>query len=183
MIQVTMTTTTTSSLLTVPWIKPSASAVAHKALQPTQGNNWWRGAREPFFFHKKGDCLPCRKYSKHTQDQGIQTTAARRTLKGKGYVGRFVGEPILIHWVLQPLPGEQVPLQFCTTAAIFGACEIFFFFRYVGLNVFKKGYVNWAAYAGRQGKVGGWDGVLFWVGQTGGRSLPLKREIVFNAKI
>ncbi|NXO02181.1 PF21B protein, partial [Rhinopomastus cyanomelas] len=40
MIQVTMTTTTTSSLLTVPWIKPSpASAAVHKALQPSQGNN------------------------------------------------------------------------------------------------------------------------------------------------
>lgn len=41
MIQVTMTTTTTSSLLTVPWIKPSpASAAMHKALQQSQGNNW-----------------------------------------------------------------------------------------------------------------------------------------------
>ncbi|KAM9030111.1 PHD finger protein 21B isoform 4-T4 [Ara ararauna] len=40
MIQVTMTTTTTSSLLTVPWIKPSpASAAMHKALQQSQGNN------------------------------------------------------------------------------------------------------------------------------------------------
>ncbi|XP_053243590.1 PHD finger protein 21B isoform X2 [Podarcis raffonei] len=41
MIQVTMTTTTTSSLLTVPWIKPSSASAAavHKALQPTQGNN------------------------------------------------------------------------------------------------------------------------------------------------
>uniref|UniRef100_G1KRG8 PHD finger protein 21B n=1 Tax=Anolis carolinensis TaxID=28377 RepID=G1KRG8_ANOCA len=41
MIQVTMTTTTTSSLLTVPWIKPSPASAAslHKALQPTQGNN------------------------------------------------------------------------------------------------------------------------------------------------
>uniref|UniRef100_A0A8D2LVA0 PHD finger protein 21B n=1 Tax=Varanus komodoensis TaxID=61221 RepID=A0A8D2LVA0_VARKO len=42
MIQVTMTTTTTSSLLTVPWIKPSsasAAAAVHKALQPTQGND------------------------------------------------------------------------------------------------------------------------------------------------
>ncbi|XP_043371370.1 PHD finger protein 21B isoform X4 [Dermochelys coriacea] len=40
MIQVTMTTTTTSSLLTVPWIKPSsASAAKHKALQQAQGNN------------------------------------------------------------------------------------------------------------------------------------------------
>ncbi|KAM7181153.1 PHD finger protein 21B isoform 2-T2 [Macrochelys suwanniensis] len=40
MIQVTMTTTTTSSLLTVPWIKPSsASAAVHKALQQSQGNN------------------------------------------------------------------------------------------------------------------------------------------------
>ncbi|EMP33987.1 PHD finger protein 21B, partial [Chelonia mydas] len=40
MIQVTMTTTTTSSLLTVPWIKPSsASAAKHKALQQSQGNN------------------------------------------------------------------------------------------------------------------------------------------------
>ncbi|NXP23903.1 PF21B protein, partial [Scytalopus superciliaris] len=40
MIQVTMTTTTTSSLLSVPWIKPSAgSAAMHKALQPSQGNN------------------------------------------------------------------------------------------------------------------------------------------------
>ncbi|XP_073172325.1 PHD finger protein 21B isoform X5 [Lepidochelys kempii] len=37
MIQVTMTTTTTSSLLTVPWIKPSsASAAKHKALQQSQ---------------------------------------------------------------------------------------------------------------------------------------------------
>ncbi|XP_065439998.1 PHD finger protein 21B isoform X6 [Chrysemys picta bellii] len=37
MIQVTMTTTTTSSLLTVPWIKPSsASAAMHKALQQSQ---------------------------------------------------------------------------------------------------------------------------------------------------
>ncbi|NXK92492.1 PF21B protein, partial [Formicarius rufipectus] len=40
MIQVTMTTTTTSSLLSVPWIKPSpGSAAMHKALQPSQGNN------------------------------------------------------------------------------------------------------------------------------------------------
>ncbi|NWW71068.1 PF21B protein, partial [Climacteris rufus] len=40
MIQVTMTTTTTSSLLSIPWIKPSpASASMHKALQPSQGNN------------------------------------------------------------------------------------------------------------------------------------------------
>ncbi|NWV06699.1 PF21B protein, partial [Ptilonorhynchus violaceus] len=40
MIQVTMTTTTTSSLLSVPWIKPSpASASMHKALQSSQGNN------------------------------------------------------------------------------------------------------------------------------------------------
>ncbi|NXE97223.1 PF21B protein, partial [Menura novaehollandiae] len=40
MIQVTMTTTTTSSLLSVPWIKPSpASTAMHKALQPSQGNN------------------------------------------------------------------------------------------------------------------------------------------------
>lgn len=40
MIQVTMTTTTTSSLLTVPWIKPSsASAAMHKALQQSQSNN------------------------------------------------------------------------------------------------------------------------------------------------
>ncbi|NWV00468.1 PF21B protein, partial [Upupa epops] len=40
MIQVTMTTTTTSSLLTVPWIKPSpAPAAVHKALQQPQGNN------------------------------------------------------------------------------------------------------------------------------------------------
>ncbi|XP_030070954.1 PHD finger protein 21B [Microcaecilia unicolor] len=40
MIQVTMTTTTTSSLLTVPWIKPSsASAAMHKALQHSQGKN------------------------------------------------------------------------------------------------------------------------------------------------
>ncbi|KAJ6668441.1 hypothetical protein lerEdw1_011923 [Lerista edwardsae] len=40
MIQVTMTTTTTSSLLTVPWIKPpSASAAArHRSLQPAQDN-------------------------------------------------------------------------------------------------------------------------------------------------
>lgn len=40
-IQVTMTTTTTSSLLTVPWIKPSPSTVAtiHRALQPAQDNN------------------------------------------------------------------------------------------------------------------------------------------------
>ncbi|XP_053111307.1 PHD finger protein 21B isoform X2 [Hemicordylus capensis] len=41
MIQVTITTTTTSSLLTVPWIKPSSASAAavHKALKPTQGNN------------------------------------------------------------------------------------------------------------------------------------------------
>ncbi|NXG04484.1 PF21B protein, partial [Sakesphorus luctuosus] len=40
MIQVTMTTTTTSSLLSVPWIKPSPGPAAlHKALQPSQGNN------------------------------------------------------------------------------------------------------------------------------------------------
>ncbi|XP_069484267.1 PHD finger protein 21B isoform X2 [Ambystoma mexicanum] len=40
MIQFTMTTTTTSSLLTVPWIKPSsASAAMHKALQQSQSNN------------------------------------------------------------------------------------------------------------------------------------------------
>ncbi|NXC38139.1 PF21B protein, partial [Penelope pileata] len=40
MIQVTMTTTTTSSLLTVPWIKPSsASAAVHQALQHSQGHN------------------------------------------------------------------------------------------------------------------------------------------------
>ncbi|NXF06782.1 PF21B protein, partial [Smithornis capensis] len=40
MIQVTMTTTTTSSLLSMPWIKPSpGSAAMHKALQPSQGNN------------------------------------------------------------------------------------------------------------------------------------------------
>lgn len=50
MIQVTMTTTTTSSLLTVPWIKPSsASAAMHKALQQSQGNNWqsrlWESGR------------------------------------------------------------------------------------------------------------------------------------------
>ncbi|PKU38582.1 phd finger protein hypothetical protein [Limosa lapponica baueri] len=39
MIQVTMTTTTTSSLLTVPWIKPSsASAAMHKALQQSQAS-------------------------------------------------------------------------------------------------------------------------------------------------
>ncbi|NXA06392.1 PF21B protein, partial [Sapayoa aenigma] len=40
MIQVTMTTTTTSPLLSVPWIKPSPGPAAmHKALQPSQGNN------------------------------------------------------------------------------------------------------------------------------------------------
>ncbi|XP_064510134.1 PHD finger protein 21B isoform X1 [Pseudopipra pipra] len=40
MIQVTMTTTTTSSLLSVPWMKPSPGpAAVHKALQPSQGNN------------------------------------------------------------------------------------------------------------------------------------------------
>ncbi|NXY20044.1 PF21B protein, partial [Atrichornis clamosus] len=40
MIQVTMTTTTTSSLLSVPWIKPSpTSAAMHKALQPSQSKN------------------------------------------------------------------------------------------------------------------------------------------------
>ncbi|OXB80234.1 UNVERIFIED_CONTAM: hypothetical protein H355_009954, partial [Colinus virginianus] len=40
MIQVTMTTTTTSSLLTMPWIKPSsASAAMHQALQHSQGHN------------------------------------------------------------------------------------------------------------------------------------------------
>ncbi|XP_029455923.1 PHD finger protein 21B [Rhinatrema bivittatum] len=40
MIQVTMTTTTTSSLLTVPWIKPSSASTAmHKALQHSQGKN------------------------------------------------------------------------------------------------------------------------------------------------
>ncbi|XP_075458873.1 PHD finger protein 21B isoform X2 [Ascaphus truei] len=40
MIQVTMTTTTTSSLLTVPWIKPSsATAAMHKGLQQSQSNN------------------------------------------------------------------------------------------------------------------------------------------------
>lgn len=41
MIQVTMTTTTTSSLLTMPWIKPSsASAAMHQTLQHSQGHNW-----------------------------------------------------------------------------------------------------------------------------------------------
>lgn len=45
MIQVTMTTTTTTSLLSIPWIKPSAASVAmHKALQPSQGNNWQESA-------------------------------------------------------------------------------------------------------------------------------------------
>lgn len=45
MIQVTMTTTTTTSLLSIPWIKPSAaSAAMHKALQPSQGNNWQEAA-------------------------------------------------------------------------------------------------------------------------------------------
>ncbi|XP_048789916.1 PHD finger protein 21B [Lagopus muta] len=40
MIQVTMTTTTTSSLLTMPWIKPSsASAAMHQTLQHSQGHN------------------------------------------------------------------------------------------------------------------------------------------------
>uniref|UniRef100_A0A8C5PQZ4 PHD finger protein 21B n=1 Tax=Leptobrachium leishanense TaxID=445787 RepID=A0A8C5PQZ4_9ANUR len=40
LIQVTMTTTTTSSLLTVPWIKPSsAAAPVHKGLQQPQSNN------------------------------------------------------------------------------------------------------------------------------------------------
>ncbi|KFW77217.1 PHD finger protein 21B, partial [Manacus vitellinus] len=40
MIQVTMTTTTTSSLLSVPWMKPSPGPAAmHKALQPSQGSN------------------------------------------------------------------------------------------------------------------------------------------------
>lgn len=58
MIQVTMTTTTTSSLLSVPWIKPSASAVAHKALQPTQGNNWWRGPENLFSSTRRGTASP-----------------------------------------------------------------------------------------------------------------------------
>ncbi|XP_064417123.1 PHD finger protein 21B [Latimeria chalumnae] len=40
MIQVTMTTTTTSSLLTIPWIKPSsAPTTMQKPLQQSQGNN------------------------------------------------------------------------------------------------------------------------------------------------
>ncbi|KAM4677434.1 PHD finger protein 21B [Discoglossus pictus] len=40
MIQVTMTTTTSSSLLTVPWIKPSsATTTMHKSLQQSQSNN------------------------------------------------------------------------------------------------------------------------------------------------
>lgn len=96
------------------------------------------------------------------------TTAVRRKLKEKGYVGLFVGKPVPIHRALQPLPREQVPLQLCT-AEIFGACEIFFFFRYVGLNVSKKEYgkvssLRWPP----EQWVGGWDGVLFWVGQTVG---------------
>ncbi|NWI84855.1 PF21B protein, partial [Pitta sordida] len=40
MIQVTMTTTTTSPLLSMPWITASpGSGALHKALQPSQGNN------------------------------------------------------------------------------------------------------------------------------------------------
>lgn len=127
MIQVTMTTTTTSSLLTVPWIKPSsASAAMHKALQQSQGNNWqsrlWESERrgEKNFIHMRRWEIK----QKQRREGTISVLIRVETCKPISPVCRSL-------W--QQVPTARVMLQFCICRDL--QC-LWDFFCYVGLNVF-----------------------------------------------
>lgn len=121
MIQVTMTTTTTTSLLSIPWIKPSAaSAAMHKALQPSQGNNWQEAAAPGTrnFMHKSRGEM---KLEPRTEG-AISVLIHLKTCRAGSPVCRSL-------W--HPQGGLCCSFVFAKT---FSAYDILF--CYVGLNVF-----------------------------------------------
>lgn len=125
MIQVTMTTTTTTSLLSIPWIKPSAaSAAMHKALQPSQGNNWQelavRALRDG-----RGET------SAREQRRDGPGTKDRRSNLSFGTLERLAAQFVGHCGSTFPRRGSCCSFVFAKT---FSAYDILF--CYVGLNVF-----------------------------------------------